>query len=209
MGINEFIKIGLRIKEARISKGISQKDMAAKLGINRSTYSNYENDIREPNLEVIEKIANTLNIPLSYLFSPSTDSNEIDRMSDEIDDFINKMVDADVFHKDIENYIVEERVFAELYHKYFVKLFSWRFKSVSTREYLKTMISWLIGLKFSQEMELNDDDIEELSVLFERFLLMKSHEHDFFTYYQEKYGAKDYSLLSDSFITNRKKKEGE
>ena len=67
MGINEFIKIGSRIKELRISKGISQKDMAEKLEINRSTYSNYENDIREPNKEIIEKIANTLNVEINEL----------------------------------------------------------------------------------------------------------------------------------------------
>lgn len=60
MGINEFIKIGSRIKELRISKGISQKDMAAQLGINRSTYSNYENDIREPNMQIIEDICKVL-----------------------------------------------------------------------------------------------------------------------------------------------------
>ena len=65
MGINEFIKIGSRIKELRISKGISQKDMAERLKINRSTYSNYENDIREPNLEIIKKIAAELDVDIS------------------------------------------------------------------------------------------------------------------------------------------------
>lgn len=78
MGINEFIKIGSRIKELRISKGISQKDMAKMLEINRSTYSNYENDIREPNREVIEKIAEVLEIPVSKLFGDAfiVDTND-------------------------------------------------------------------------------------------------------------------------------------
>lgn len=67
MGINDFIKIGSRIKNLRIRKGISQKDMAEMLDIPRSTYSNYENDNREPSIETLEKIASILGINTSDL----------------------------------------------------------------------------------------------------------------------------------------------
>lgn len=55
MGINQYIKIGSKIKKARISKGIRQKDMAEKLGLSISTYSNYENNYREPKLDIVER----------------------------------------------------------------------------------------------------------------------------------------------------------
>ena len=52
-GINDYIKIGKRIKQVRIKSGISQKEMAERLGISRSGYSNYENEHREPGINLI------------------------------------------------------------------------------------------------------------------------------------------------------------
>lgn len=56
MGINEIIKIGNQIKLYRKQIGLSQAEMAIKLGIPRSTYANYENDTREPNVDILNKI---------------------------------------------------------------------------------------------------------------------------------------------------------
>ena len=61
MGINEYIKIGNRIRQLRLEKGYSQKEMAALAGISYTTYSNYENNNREPSMKQIEKIATALN----------------------------------------------------------------------------------------------------------------------------------------------------
>lgn len=55
MGINDFIQIGSTIKELRKAKGISQKEMSKLLDIPYSTYSNYENNNREPSADVIKK----------------------------------------------------------------------------------------------------------------------------------------------------------
>lgn len=62
MGINEYIKIGNRIRQLRLEKGYSQKEMAALAGISYTTYSNYENNNREPSMKQIEKIATALNM---------------------------------------------------------------------------------------------------------------------------------------------------
>lgn len=60
MGINEYVKIGNRIRELRIEKGYTQKEMAELAGISYTTYSNYENNNREPSMKQIEKIAMAL-----------------------------------------------------------------------------------------------------------------------------------------------------
>lgn len=60
MGINEVIQVGSRIKKYRKSKGITQKEVARLAGIPYSTYSNYENNNREPNEEQLRKIASAL-----------------------------------------------------------------------------------------------------------------------------------------------------
>ena len=65
MGLNEIIQIGNVIRELRVRKGYSQKEMSELTGIPYSTYSNYENNNREPSKEQLQKIANALNIPLS------------------------------------------------------------------------------------------------------------------------------------------------
>lgn len=62
MGINDFIKIGNQIKKYRELTGIKQKEMAEKLHIPISTYSNYENNNREPSSELVEKIAKILKV---------------------------------------------------------------------------------------------------------------------------------------------------
>lgn len=67
MGINEVVQIGNRIKEYRKSKGITQKELALHAGIPYSTYSNYENNNREPNREQLQKIATALDVPLYEL----------------------------------------------------------------------------------------------------------------------------------------------
>ncbi|OOM16726.1 helix-turn-helix domain-containing protein [Clostridium saccharobutylicum] len=67
MGVNDIIKVGDNIKSLRKEKRISQKDMAAILKIPYSTYSNYENNNREPSAEMLNKIAKALNVNLAYL----------------------------------------------------------------------------------------------------------------------------------------------
>lgn len=67
MGINEYIQIGSRIKKTRIEKGFTQREMAAKLGLSNSTYSNYENNYREPKYEILEKVSEILGVTLDYL----------------------------------------------------------------------------------------------------------------------------------------------
>ncbi len=59
-GLKEFLNIGGQIKEMRLLRGISQKDFAKSLGIPVSTYSNYENGNRMPDLETIKKICDAL-----------------------------------------------------------------------------------------------------------------------------------------------------
>ena len=71
MGINDFIQIGSTIKELRKAKGISQKEMSKLLDIPYSTYSNYENNNREPSADVIKKVSDILEISTDSLIAVS------------------------------------------------------------------------------------------------------------------------------------------
>ena len=66
-GINDYIRIGKRIKQVRIKSGISQKDMAKRLGIPESSWSNYENEIREPGINLIYSFCKEMGITIDEL----------------------------------------------------------------------------------------------------------------------------------------------
>lgn len=83
MGINEVVKIGNRIRKFRTKKGLSQKEMATLTGIPYSTYSNYENNNREPSLEQLNKIANVLGISLQNLVFQGSIYTEMNIDTDE------------------------------------------------------------------------------------------------------------------------------
>lgn len=67
MGVNEFIQVGTRMKNFRQKQKMTQREVASKLNIPYSTYSNYENNNREPPLEVIKKVAVILGVSVSDL----------------------------------------------------------------------------------------------------------------------------------------------
>jgi transcriptional regulator with XRE-family HTH domain len=61
-----YCKIGERIQRAREEHGLTQEELAAKLGCTQSALSNYELGKRRLYLSVLERIAQILDKPLSY-----------------------------------------------------------------------------------------------------------------------------------------------
>ena len=61
--------IGRNIKYYRLMKGISQEDLAQKIGLNKMAVSNYEKDKRNPDMATIQGIAKALDISLAALLS--------------------------------------------------------------------------------------------------------------------------------------------
>ena len=62
-----------RLKEARVTKGLSQKQLGIVAGIDEfvaSTRINrYEKGIYEPDIETAGRLAEALDIPLAYLYA--------------------------------------------------------------------------------------------------------------------------------------------
>lgn len=59
--------IGRRIKEARTSINISQLELGKRLGVSQSMIAQYENNLRNPKLETLQKIADALGCTVDYL----------------------------------------------------------------------------------------------------------------------------------------------
>lgn len=59
--------LGQRICEMRTALGWSQVDMAKRLGVAKQTISNWENDNIQPSIEMLVRVAHTLNVSTDYL----------------------------------------------------------------------------------------------------------------------------------------------
>lgn len=59
--------VGLRISEARKRRGLSQKILAERIGRSVASISGYEAETQLPPLDVLNDIANALNISMDYL----------------------------------------------------------------------------------------------------------------------------------------------
>ena len=69
-----FKGLGSRIKNARISCGLTQADISNMLRVSASTVGMWEQGRREPDLDTIEALANIFNVPMSSL----TGQEEVD-----------------------------------------------------------------------------------------------------------------------------------
>lgn len=62
-----FLGLGENIKKIRLKKNLTQQQLADNIGLKAITIRKYENNEREPNIETLQKIADTLNVSFSEL----------------------------------------------------------------------------------------------------------------------------------------------
>lgn len=107
--------ISRNLKSLRVANGYKQENVSDFIGINRSTYSNYESGEREVPLNVLEKAATLFGCELSLLFEEDeqalksvlacafrADNLDVDDMK-EVADFKNIVL----------NYLKMEKLFAK------------------------------------------------------------------------------------------------
>ncbi len=73
------------LKRARKQKKLTQQELSDKVGIKRSAYAYYEVCKSEPNLEVLKKIADELEVTVDYLL---TDNDNVAEKPEEYSDRI-------------------------------------------------------------------------------------------------------------------------
>lgn len=64
--------IGKRLKEVRKIKGLTQTELAERVGVSLSTVKKWELDLNEPNSDKLIALALTLNVSTDYLFGRDT-----------------------------------------------------------------------------------------------------------------------------------------
>jgi transcriptional regulator with XRE-family HTH domain len=61
------LKLSERLKELRTEKGLTQRELAARLGLNGVTYLHYEKGQREPPLSLLLDFAGFFGVSVDYL----------------------------------------------------------------------------------------------------------------------------------------------
>ena len=79
-----------RLKQARQSMKISQKDLGIKIGIDPSSASgrmnHYETGRHMPDIAILKKMATELNVPVNYFFCESEESATLACLIDKLDE---------------------------------------------------------------------------------------------------------------------------
>ena len=67
----------LRLRELRDEQGKTQSEIAQFFQISRQVYSNYENGINEPSIDLLEKFANFFDCSIDYLVGHTDDFGNV------------------------------------------------------------------------------------------------------------------------------------
>lgn len=63
--------LGDKLKQLRLSRHITQNDIASQLHINRGTYAHYEINKRQPDYETLKLLADYFEVSVDYLLGKS------------------------------------------------------------------------------------------------------------------------------------------
>lgn len=112
------MSVGSKIKETRQKMGITQKELAHRLGTSPQNLAQYENGKRNPKLETIKKIATALNVPIKNFFIEFRDDEYIIDLStapetEGIDDYLRQIIpeyadSIDKYKSNAINYLFEK-----------------------------------------------------------------------------------------------------
>ena len=72
------INFGPRIQAARKAKGLTQKELADRLGVQNTTVSNWENNLTEPNGDLIRQLCEVLDLTPNELYGMTDSTSTLD-----------------------------------------------------------------------------------------------------------------------------------
>lgn len=76
-------ELGVRIKTGRMSRNMTQADLAEALGVAPSTVGMWEQGRREPDLDSIEALADIYNVPMSFFI----EQDDVRRLPNDVTQF--------------------------------------------------------------------------------------------------------------------------
>lgn len=111
------MSFAVRLKKARVDKGLSQTELANLVGIHYTQVGRYENKGAQPSAEVLAKLANALGVSSDFLNNGSTDElaentlrdiellnqfRAIEKMPDNDKNIIKTLIDAFITKRKVQ-----------------------------------------------------------------------------------------------------------
>ncbi|MFC4777644.1 helix-turn-helix domain-containing protein [Paenibacillus sp. GCM10023252] len=87
--------MGERLKELRLSRNLSQEEVARTVGITRSAYSHYEINNRQPVYETVIKLAGFFEVSLDYIIGGGDSLRPLGEVTAETREVIRLLDDMD------------------------------------------------------------------------------------------------------------------
>lgn len=95
-----------RIREKRRSLNLTMKDLAKIVGVSEGAISHYETGRREPDPDMLKKIACALGVSVDYLLGGDAHPSDMNVSADDEEGFITEIVDT------LKLFPKEEKLFA-------------------------------------------------------------------------------------------------
>ena len=105
---------GKRLKELRKANGYTIEQFAEAVGISKSTVGYYENNNRMPDIEILSRIADVLNVSADYLIGKTKTVCDFTGLSDTAAEYLAELVK----NKRIDRIAVINHLFSELKQDY-------------------------------------------------------------------------------------------
>lgn len=104
--------VGENLKKIREKNGFTQEKLAKAIGLNRSTYSNYESGIRDIPYDVVERISNLLGFEAYLLYEDTPQfENEMLTTSFRVDMLEDKdLLEIERFRDIVKSYLKIGRI---------------------------------------------------------------------------------------------------
>jgi len=118
---NQVMSFGENLKYHRKKQKLSQKKLASLIGVGQTTIANYENDLRFPNSQLLNSLADHLDISLDELMGRRLDSSQSTTIEEHsIDHFLDLILEGqDNEAKDYVISLAKQGVdVIELYHSF-------------------------------------------------------------------------------------------
>ena len=114
--------LGKRIQELRKKQGLSQTELAQKIGISYPQMSRYEVKNVQPPADVLKRLADVLNTTVDYLVNGDVDEKakaslndakllglfkSVEQMSDDDKTVITRLISAFIFEREMQSRLIQ------------------------------------------------------------------------------------------------------
>lgn len=114
-------QLGERIKKARKDLGMSQTELAKKVGLSYAQIGRYETKNTQPQTEVLKNIAEVLEVSIDYLMNGSKEEQATNKLSDK--ELINQFKAVEQMNEE-DQYIIKQLIDAFIKKRHIQRLVS-------------------------------------------------------------------------------------